>query len=52
MLKYALKENYISNLGYTLVLRVARTIADLVKSEEVKKAHIAEVLNYRIRMYK
>ncbi|MCA7010111.1 YifB family Mg chelatase-like AAA ATPase [Wolbachia endosymbiont of Tribolium confusum] len=52
LLKYVLKENYISNRGYTRILRVARTIADLVKSEEIKRAHIAEALNYRIRMYK
>nr|WP_237349959.1 ATP-binding protein [Wolbachia endosymbiont of Cylisticus convexus] len=52
LLKYVLKENYISNRGYTRVLRVARTIADLAKSEEIKRAHIAEVLNYRIRTYK
>jgi magnesium chelatase family protein len=51
LLKYVLKENYISNRGYTRVLKVARTIADLAKSEEIKRAHIAEALNYRIRIY-
>lgn len=51
LLKYVLKENYISNRGYTRVLKVARTIADLAQSEEIKRAHIAEALNYRIRIY-
>ncbi|WP_167896323.1 magnesium chelatase subunit ChlI family protein [Wolbachia endosymbiont of Brugia pahangi] len=51
LLKYVLKENYISNRGYTRILRVARTIVGLAKSEKVKRAHIAEALNYRIRVY-
>ncbi|QKX03150.1 hypothetical protein GOY07_03110 [Wolbachia endosymbiont of Litomosoides sigmodontis] len=49
MLKYALK-NYILNRGYIRLLRSARTIANLIKSKEVKRAHIAEALNCRIRV--
>ena len=35
--------------GYTRVLRVARTIADLSGSETVARVHVAEALSYRRR---
>ena len=35
--------------GYTRVLKVARTIADLDRSAGVRRLHIAEALNYRRR---
>ena len=37
----------LSARGYTRMLRVARTIADLVGAEQVGRVHVAEALSYR-----
>ena len=39
----------LSARGYTRVLRVARTIADLSGAETVSRVHVAEALSYRRR---
>jgi magnesium chelatase family protein len=39
----------LSARGYTRVLRVARTIADLAGDEGVGRVHVAEALSYRLR---
>lgn len=49
LLEHVLKENYISTRSYTRILKVARTIADLASSKQVKKNHIAEALTYRLK---
>lgn len=38
----------LSARGYHRVLRVARTIADLEGSEDVRKPHVAEAVSYRV----
>jgi len=40
-------DSSISNRGITKVIRIARTIADIEKSEHIQLAHIKEALSYR-----
>ena len=39
----------LSARGFTRLLRVSRTVADLEDCEEVQRPHVAEALNYRRR---
>ena len=47
LLMQAAEAMRLSARGYTRILRVARTIADLAGSEEVGRIHMAEALSYR-----
>jgi magnesium chelatase family protein len=47
MLRTAMDRFNMSARAYDRILKVARTIADLDKSSEVKSRHIAEAISYR-----
>ncbi len=47
LLAQAAEAMRLSARGYTRILRVARTIADLAGSESVTRIHVAEALSYR-----
>lgn len=49
LLKKYVDSGKLSARGYHRILKVARTIADLANSENIKYEHIAEALMYRIR---
>lgn len=52
VLQKAMEKFSISMRGYTRILRVARTIADLAESSMIKIEHISEALNFRITKLK
>ena len=49
LMKAAMRQMELSARGYHRVLKLARTIADLVGVEEIDTPHLAEALQYRLR---
>jgi magnesium chelatase family protein len=49
LLKDAVDHHFLSARGYSRVLKVARTLADMEKSELIQQPHLLEALGYRKR---
>ena len=48
-MKNAFEKLNLSVRAYSRVLKVARTIADLSESENIKKEHLLEAIQYRLK---
>lgn len=48
-LKKTLEKNFISARGYYRIIKVAQTIADIESSPDIKKEHLAEAFQYRVK---
>jgi len=49
LLKAAMKQLYLSARAFHRILKLARTIADLVNADTIKDHHLAEAIQYRPR---
>ena len=47
LLRSAMRELLLSARSYTKILKIARTIADLGRSDQILQDHIAEAIQYR-----
>ena len=51
LMKMAVDKHDLSARGYFRILKVARTIADLAGEKDIKVDHLAEALQYRVRVF-
>ncbi len=51
LLKAAMQQLHLSARAFHRVLKLARTIADLAESEMIAANHLAEVIQYRLRVW-
>jgi magnesium chelatase family protein len=49
LLRQAVTHMHLSARSYNRIIKLARTIADLSDSEEIKTEHVAEALQYRAK---
>ena len=50
LMRAAMSQLNLSARGYHRILKLARTIADLARSEEIGSVHLAEALQYRPKL--
>ena len=50
LLRAAVTQMHLSARAYNRILKLARTIADLGKSDDIKLDHIAEALQFRAKV--
>src|SRR5689334_23082927 len=50
LMRAAMSQLNLSARAYHRILKLARTIADLARSEEIQSAHLAEALQYRPKL--